>query len=319
MKRRTPLGDIGNTINQDANGCKDKVVEKLQLVHKPTPPTIVSARASLSPKVDEKNRSNALCVVDYVKEVHEHFHKTEAKYRPSVTFMSRQNDINEKMRAILVDWLVDVHLKFKLLPETLYLSVDIIDRFLDQKVVSRNRLQLVGVVAMLLAAKYEEIYPPEIKDFIYISANTYTREEILRMERLTLQTLDFQLTTPTTYGFLRRGLQVMEADKTTQLMAQYLAELCLLNYNMLVYLPSTLGAACIFCANKFLCAKDPWSKMLQHYTHYKVVNFERCARDIVEIVRNAPSQKTQAVRKKYSYPKYCEVSKLINRFDIEIP
>lgn len=320
MKRRTPLGEIGNTLYHDAaSTAKDKTVEKLAAVHKPTPLTaLVSARASLSPRVDEKNRSNALCAVDYVKEIHEHFHKTEGKYRASATYMGRQNDINEKMRSILVDWLVDVHLKFKLLPETLYLAVDIIDRFLDQKVVSRSKLQLVGVVSMLLAAKYEEIYPPEIKDFIYISANTYTREEILRMERLTLQTLDFQITTPSIYAFLRRGLQVVDADKTTSLMAQYLAELCILDYNMLVYLPSTIAAACIYCANKFLAARDPWNPTLQHYTHYKIPNFERCARDIAEIVRNAPTQKTQAVRKKYSYPKYCEVSKL-TRIDIDIP
>ena len=82
-------------------------------------------------------------------------------------------------------------------------------RFLDKKVVSRQKLQLVGVVAMLLAAKYEEIYPPEVKDFIYIAANTYTRDDILRMERLMFSTLEFNLTVPTVYVFLQRGLQVL--------------------------------------------------------------------------------------------------------------
>lgn len=115
------------------------------------------------------------------------------------------------MRTILVDWLVDVHLKFKLQPETLFLAIECIDRcysvtllvifmicplffsrFLEKKMVSRQKLQLVGVVGMLLAAKYEEIYPPEVKDFIYIAANTYSREDILRMERLMFSTLDFK-------------------------------------------------------------------------------------------------------------------------------
>jgi hypothetical protein len=90
-----------------------------------------------------------------------------------------QTDINEKMRAILVDWLIDVHLKFKLLPETLYLTVEYIDRYLNKEPVTRKKLQLVGVTAMLIASKYEEIYAPEIRDFVYITDKAYTKEEIL--------------------------------------------------------------------------------------------------------------------------------------------
>lgn len=86
------------------------------------------------------------------------------------------------MRAILVDWLVDVHNKFKLLPETLFLTVNIIDRYLEKVVIKRSQLQLVGVSAMLIACKYEEIYAPEVKDFVYVTDKAYTREEVLRME-----------------------------------------------------------------------------------------------------------------------------------------
>ena len=90
--------------------------------------------------------------------------------------MADQDDINDRMRAILVDWLVEVHLKFKLMPETLYLTVNIIDRFLEVRSVMRSKLQLVGVTAMLLASKYEEIYAPEVRDFVYITDRAYTRE-----------------------------------------------------------------------------------------------------------------------------------------------
>jgi len=88
--------------------------------------------------------------------------------------MSVQTDINEKMRSILIDWLVEVQIKFKLLPETLYLTTNLIDRFLGLKKVSRDKLQLVGVACMLIATKYEEIYAPEVKDFVYISDNAYS-------------------------------------------------------------------------------------------------------------------------------------------------
>lgn len=97
--------------------------------------------------------------------------------------MERQEDINEKMRAILIDWLIEVHLKFKLVPESLYLTVNLIDRYLEREQVNRQKLQLVGVTAMLIACKYEEIYPPIVKDFVYITDNAYTKEEILAMER----------------------------------------------------------------------------------------------------------------------------------------
>lgn len=83
------------------------------------------------------------------------------------------------MRAILIDWLVEVHLKFKLVPETLYLTVNLIDRYLEKEQVNRQKLQLVGVTSMMIASKYEEIYPPIIKDFVYITDNAYTKEEIL--------------------------------------------------------------------------------------------------------------------------------------------
>ena len=93
--------------------------------------------------------------------------------------MSNQEDINEKMRTVLVDWLIEVHLKFKLLPETLYLTVNLIDRYLALESVSRKRLQLVGVTAMLIASKYEEIYPPEIKDFVFVTDQAYNRGDML--------------------------------------------------------------------------------------------------------------------------------------------
>uniref|UniRef100_A0A6U7XGX0 Uncharacterized protein n=1 Tax=Eutreptiella gymnastica TaxID=73025 RepID=A0A6U7XGX0_9EUGL len=334
QSRRRPLGDIGNTYAgaHPLHAAKPEAATTTSTT-KPRPPacefkvrsvvgtgpTVLTASSPASPRVDEKNKRIALHVTEYLKEIFEHFHEAEQKPRCSVTYMTRiQTDVNEKMRTILVDWLVDVHLKFKLLPETLFLAVEIIDRFLDKKVVSRQKLQLVGVVAMLLAAKYEEIYPPEVKDFIYIAANTYTRDDILRMERLMFATLEFNLTVPTVYVFLQRGLQVMEADTKTRQLAQYLAELSLLDYKLLAYAPSLIGASCIYLANKYVGAQEPWSRVLEYYSQYKQSDIEKCAADLLTVSQNAPTQKTQAVRKKYSYAKYGEVAKL-TQTSIQIP
>ena len=108
--------------------------------------------------------------------------------------MEHQDHINERMRSILVDWLVEVHLKFKLVPETLYLTTNIIDRYLERTEVSRPKLQLVGVTALLIASKYEEIYPPELRDLVYICDHAYRKEEILQMEENILKTLEYQIT-----------------------------------------------------------------------------------------------------------------------------
>jgi hypothetical protein len=98
------------------------------------------------------------------------------------------------MRAILIDWIIEVHLKFKLLPETLFITVSLIDRYLEKVQVMRNNLQLVGVTAMLIASKYEEIYAPEVKDFVYTTAKAYTTQEVLEMECSMLTTLEFNIT-----------------------------------------------------------------------------------------------------------------------------
>lgn len=175
--------------------------------------------------------------------------------------MSKQTDINAKMRAILIDWLVEVHLKFKLMPETLYLTVNLIDRYLEKEQIMRNKLQLVGVTAMFIASKYEEIYAPECRDFVYISDKAYTRDEILRMEGQMLAKLNFQLTTPNAFVFVKRFAKVAgiatTPRSTTELLANYLVELTLQDYKMLKYLPSTICASAIYLALKTK-GRTPW-------------------------------------------------------------
>ena len=103
----------------------------------------------------------------------------QQKHRPSSNFMCDQPLINKSMRAILVDWLVEVAEEYRLVPETLYLTINYIDRFLSSKVIiDPSKLQLVGVSCMLIASKIEEIYPPEISEFVYITNSTYTTDQV---------------------------------------------------------------------------------------------------------------------------------------------
>jgi cyclin B len=225
-------------------------------------------------------------------------------------YMAHQTDINEKMRAILIDWLVEVHLKFKLMPETMYLTVNIIDRFLERKMVIRQKLQLVGVTAMLLASKYEEIYAPEVRDFVYITDKAYTREQILAMESSILSTLDFRITVPTTYVFLNRYLKAAAADERTTLLATFFVERTLQDYKMLAHLPSKLAAAAVNMALRTLRGRDAWTATMAHYAGFSQEELRGTICDMQDMLTASVASSLQAVRKKYQNTRFGEVANI---------
>lgn len=128
------------------------------------------------------------------------------------------------MREILNDWLIEVHLKFKLHPETLFLTINLIDRYLSTTSIYRNKLQLVGVAAMFIASKYEDIYPPTVTDYVYITDNAYTREEIFAMEKRILIALQFSIHFTSSYRFLERFLYLKKSSETEKNFALFMLE-----------------------------------------------------------------------------------------------
>ena len=163
-------------------------------------------------------------------------------------YMDDQEEITSTMRAILIDWLVEVHMKFRLVPATLYLCVNIIDRYCSKTSVNRRKLQLVGVTALLVACKYEEIYPPEVRDCVYITDRTYTRQEVLDMEQDIVRQLEFKMTVPTAYPFLIRFLLITKASELTKIAANYYMERTLQEYQFLQYRPSLVAASAVCLA-----------------------------------------------------------------------
>lgn len=262
--------------------------------------------------IDAADVNDPLAVCEYVDGIYDHLRAYETKWLPSPDYMRAQTDINEKMRAILIDWLVDVHLKFKLLPETMYLTVNIIDRFLSAKHVARKKLQLVGVTAMLIASKYEEIYAPEVKDFVYISDKAYSRDEILKMESLMLNTLGFNLTVPSPLQFLARFIKAadLKEDVKFEMMSSYTTELMVQEYFMMKYLPSMVAASAVFLSLKIL-GRGGWTATLHRHTHYSEGQLKNCTADLFGLLKSARgTPQLQAVKKKYANAKYGEVSKI---------
>eukprot|EP00761_Pharyngomonas_kirbyi_P003704 gb/GECH01003708.1/.p1 GENE.gb/GECH01003708.1/~~gb/GECH01003708.1/.p1 ORF type:complete len:412 (+),score=80.67 gb/GECH01003708.1/:1-1236(+) len=268
---------------------------------------------NLSPKVDIRDQHDPQCAVDYIKDIFEHFKRTEMQHAPNNSYMKAQPDISVKMRAILVDWLVDVHHKFNLCSETLYLTINIIDRFLSHKVVKRSKLQLVGVTAMLLASKYEDIFSPEVADFVYISDKAYSHDEILVMERMMLRTLSFNLTVPTLFPFIRRFLRVADACDQTRHLAFYFAEMALLNYHMLRFPPSMIASACVYMALRMTRPEEPWSSVMKHYANYGVDELTEASDVLFTFAKNIERSKLQATRVKYNSSKRGQVTSIVAR------
>lgn len=235
-----------------------------------------------------------------------HFREKELETSVSPTYMRQQAHINEKMRAILIDWLVEVHLKFKLVPETLYLTVNLIDRYLLGSPVERSNLQLVGVSALLLASKYEEIYPPELKDLVYITDKAYTQEQILGMEEKMVKALKYKMTIASVHCFMMRYLKAGHADRRMVWLASYVAERMLQEYSMLKYLPSMVAACAVYVARKNL-GRNAWSPTLLHYAQYAESDLHACLKDMHGVLHSTKGS-LAAVKKKYSSEKYGTVA-----------
>lgn len=265
-------------------------------------------RARTKQDIDAAHADDPHMCVDYVEDIYAHLREAERAKRPDPRYASTtQKDVNAVMRGILVDWLVEVAEEYKLSADTLYLSVGYIDRVLSVQPVARTKLQLLGVTCMLIASKYEEIYAPQVDEFCYITDNTYSREDVLSMERTVLDALEFELTQPTIKTFLRRALRAAETDAKVEFLANYLCELSLLEYDMLAFAPSVVAAASVSLALATLNHPD-WSATLAHYTALESGELKECV-DALRRCHGAAQKSTlSAVREKYAQVKFKCVS-----------
>lgn len=239
--------------------------------------------------------------------------------------MSKQVEINDKMRAILVDWLIEVHSKFKLQKETLFITINIIDRYLASMICSKAQLQLVGVTALLIACKYEEIYPPELKDFVFITDRAYTKEDVLQMEQLILWALAFDLNFPTSYRFLERYMRMLGEDPNVMTLSLFLMELAHVDIRMIQYPTSVIAAASLCQAYKSITRRlhpdtPDMEKRIENYIRdslgfnkdiAKVEMFLLCSKELQFLQVRSLNSSLQAVRKKYQGPEFAAVHQFI--------
>ncbi|PHU01233.1 putative cyclin-A3-1 [Capsicum chinense] len=318
-KKRVVLAEIQDLSNVGINQLDEKVFDSEPLKPKCKQTTKRKVKRS---KLDDDDPQ--MCPA-YAHDIYDYLSKMEIekKRRPLPDYLEKvQKDVNANMRGVLVDWLVEVAEEYKLLSDTLYLTVSYIDRFLSVNLIHRQRLQLLGVSSMLIAAKYEEIKPPNVEDFCYITDNTFTKKDVVKMEADVLHSLKFEMGNPTTKTFLRRFTRVAQedyknADTQLKFLGYYLAELSLLDYNCVKFLPSVVAAAVIFLSRFTLHPKShPWSLALQRSSGYKAADLKDCVLIIHELQLSRRGSTLVAVRDKYKLHKFKCVSTLSSPMEI---
>ncbi|KAJ8570527.1 hypothetical protein K7X08_037499 [Anisodus acutangulus] len=314
-----------DTVEQvKENKQKKKAVEDSSMKKAATLTSTLTARSKAAcglsgkPKVqivdiDASDMNNEFAVLEYVEDIYTFYKIAENESRIH-DYMDSQPEINERMRAILIDWLIEVHQKFELNQETLYLTINILDRYLAVTATSRRELQLVGISAMLIASKYEEIWAPEVNDFVCISDRAYTHQQVLSMEKRILGQLEWYLTVPTPYVFLVRFIKaaVSDAQKndvtvlnscnvtSMENMVYFLAELGLMNYAMNIYCPSMIGASAVYVARHTLHCSPFWNDTLKLHTGFSESQLLGCAKLLVSYHIEASEHKLKVIYKKYS-------------------
>eukprot|EP01080_Neovahlkampfia_damariscottae_P004445 gene4445-7820_t len=245
----------------------------------------------------------------YSEVVYDLLREKEKCYRPRIGYIENvQKDINSSMRTILVDWLNDVCVEYKLESQTLYLAVNLVDRVLSEVNVSRGKLQLVGVTSLYLSAKYFELVTPNVEDYVYITDNSYSKEQIVDLELLILNTVKWNLTPVLNTDFLDRYLTATKANSIVRNLSNYLSEITLQNFDFIQFLPSMIAASCVVLAHHSLDLPH-WNGTLEHYTGYQSEDLIPCLKKLhLWFIQMHTSLQLTSIKDKYSSSKYQQVA-----------
>ena len=176
--------------------------------------------------------------------------------------------------------------------------------------IQRSHFQLLGVGAMLIASKYEEIYAPEVRDFVYITEKSFTKYEILDMEYKILSTLKFDILTIYPYTFLKRFHFVTGESLQSFYLAQFILEYSLMEYNMLQHKSSLKAASCLYLSRKILKLEPFWNNNLQIVSNYQERELKACSKDLCKILELMPGVSLRACINKFSSDNFMGVANL---------
>lgn len=257
--------------------------------------------------VDALDADDPAQVAEYVTDIFHYMKKLELITMPNPNYMTEQPEIDWDMRGILVDWIIEVHHKFRLLPETLFLAINIVDRFLSKRIVSVSKFQLVGTACLFIASKYEEVICPAAANFIHMTEGGYDDDELLRAEKYVLTTLEFDLSYPNPIHFLRRVSKAETYDIQTRTVGKYLMEIACVDHTMLHIPPSLLGASAIWLA-RLILDREEWNATMTHYSSYTEEEILPAAQLMLNYILTPGEPPHELFFKKYAAKKYMKAS-----------
>ncbi|KAJ7695488.1 cyclin-like protein [Mycena rosella] len=264
--------------------------------------------------LDADDVGDPVMVSEYVVDIFNYLKQIELTTMPNPNYMASQTELAWKMRGVLNDWLIQLHVRFRLLPETLFLCVNIIDRFLSARVVSLAKLQLVGVTCMFIAAKFEEVVAPSVTQFLECADSSYTEAEILQAERYVLKTLDWNLSYPNPVHYLRRVSKADDYNLKARTLGKYLLEIGCLEWRLIAAPPSLLAAAAIWLARMAL-GEENWTPNLAHYSSYPESALLPTANLMLNYVLKPPRH--EAFHHKYAGKKFSKASVYMRQWALE--
>ena len=250
-------------------------------------------------------------VGEYLNEIYTNLlsEEKEMKLSPRIGYMEMQTDINEQMRAILIDWLVEVHYRFRLKSETLFQTVWIIDTYLSLVQITRAKLQLLGIASLLISCKSQEIYYPQLNEFIDITDGAYVKNELIEMEKKVLKLLNFNIVAPTANDFYNIITKAFGFDQKQFYLGKYFLESSLIDYRMIKYSSSVIGVSCAYIVMKFFGIDNYKilykNEVVNEICPQKVI--KEAARDICFLVKNLSQSTLKAVKDKYSLNHFLNV------------
>ena len=272
-----------------------------------------SIKINEKPKIEQmKINSDYLYNLEYFDEMYTNllFSQNKAKLRIDKNYMNKQNYINSKMREILVDWIVEVHFHYNFKEKTLFQTIYIIDLFLSNNIIPKEKFQLLGAACLLISCKENEVLYPSIQDFINISNNSYTKKELLTQEKLVLKVLNFDILYPTSEEFYNILSRIFNFNKMQHYLGEYFLDSSLIDYNLLKYNASTISIACAYIVMKFY-NMDGYkilykSKMIIGQESKKII--KDCSRELCFLVKTLSRNSFQAVKNKYSSEKFGNIA-----------
>ena len=269
----------------------------------------------------QKVTINPQLVPEYSDEILSYLLENELINVPDYSkLFEKQEKINERTRGILIDWICYVHHKFSLLPETLFLSLNIIDQYTTLAYIDISQYQLVAIAAMLIASKYEEYYAPEIKDFIVVTKGLFSKDQIIKMEYSILCKLKFDILFTSSYKFLEYFYIICSENENKKLfhLAQYILEISQMDVSVMKYKQSMRAGSALYMARKILKEEigidnDIWNLELKFRTGLNETDLKPCVREMIIFLQIVLKNKSNSFRDKFNTLEFSRVGTIFTQ------